>query len=141
MTDIPEAVAQTQSEIDRDEDEAYELGRRDGWSEAVQHIDCLTSGDGEYYANTMPGRGCETPAQMIDGIVERFATRPEAIPAEAVRALVEALGGPLLIEETVNYGLWSATFHFGRGDEAMHRMRAVADASRILQAQENTNAT
>src|SRR5690606_24696664 len=30
------------------DDETYEIGKRDGYEQAVQDIDCLTGGDGEY---------------------------------------------------------------------------------------------
>jgi hypothetical protein len=61
-------------------DEAYELGKRDGYIEAVQDIDMLTGGDGEYFASTIPGRGCEDADAMKQKIAERF----EAVEAALV---------------------------------------------------------
>ena len=57
-------------------DEAYELGKRDGFSEAVQEIDLKTGGDGEYRYCTDhdPDRHTPDPASMIQRIVERFET-------------------------------------------------------------------
>ncbi len=57
-------------------DEAYELGKRDGYSEAVQEIDLKTGGDGEYRYCTDhdPERHTPDPASMIQRIVERFET-------------------------------------------------------------------
>lgn len=57
-------------------DEAYELGKRDGYSEAVQEIDLKTGGDGEYRYCTDhdPDRHTPDPASMIQRIVERFET-------------------------------------------------------------------
>lgn len=57
-------------------DEAYELGKRDGYSEAAQEIDLKTGGDGEYRYCTDhdPERHTPDPASMIQRIVERFET-------------------------------------------------------------------
>lgn len=56
-------------------DDAYEIGKRDGYSEAVQQIDQLTGGDGEYrYCLGDEGSSRHTPgpAEMIQRIVDRF---------------------------------------------------------------------
>lgn len=60
---------------DRDE-ETYEIGKRDGYSEAVQQIDRLTGGDGEYRycTDNDPDRHTPGPAEMIQRIVGRFET-------------------------------------------------------------------
>lgn len=63
-------------DADKEEDEAYELGKRDGFEEAVQTIDERTGGDGEFYGSTIPGRGQDVPS-MLEGIVERFDERFE----------------------------------------------------------------
>lgn len=57
-------------------DEAYELGKRDGYSEAVQEIDLKTGGDGEYRYCTDhdPERHTPDPETMIQRIVDRFET-------------------------------------------------------------------
>lgn len=59
---------------DKATDEAYELGKSDGCSEAVQEIDLLTGGDGEY-RYCMGGdsdRHCPDPETMKARIVERY---------------------------------------------------------------------
>lgn len=57
------------------EREAYEIGLRDGYSKAVQDIDQLTGGDGEYCycMNARDSeRHCPDPEAMKRRIVERF---------------------------------------------------------------------
>jgi len=62
--------------VGSDDDETYEIGKRDGYSEAVQQIDQLTGGDGEYRYCTDrdPDRHTPGPAEMIQRIVDRFET-------------------------------------------------------------------
>jgi len=55
-----------------DEETAYQIGVGDGYEGAVQDIDRQTGGDGEYFASTIPGRGCPDADTMIAGIVERY---------------------------------------------------------------------
>lgn len=72
-------------------DEAYEIGKEDGYSEAVQQIDQLTGGDGEYrYCLGMEysERHCPDPETMIRRIVERFGRPPD--PAVGATADIEA---------------------------------------------------
>lgn len=84
-------AALDQAQHDRDDDETYEIGKRDGREEAVQEIDRLTGGDGEYFYSTLPGRGCPGPADMIKNIADRFVTlRARAEKAEAEVARLEA---------------------------------------------------
>lgn len=62
-----------------EEEEAFQIGKRDGFSEAVQRIDELTGGDGEYrYCLGLKDdeRHCPDPETMIVRIVERFALLP-----------------------------------------------------------------
>ena len=67
--------------------ETYEIGKRDGYSDAVAQVDCLTGGDGEYRCctNGDPERHTPDPDAMIRRIVERFETitaqRDEAVSA------------------------------------------------------------
>jgi hypothetical protein len=58
------------------ENEIYEIGVRDGHARAVQEIDELTGGDGEYRYCTDhdPDRHTPGPAEMIQRIVDRFET-------------------------------------------------------------------
>lgn len=61
----------TQAEFD----EAYEIGKRDGYEEAVQDIDQKTGGDGEYrvcLGDADPDRHTPDAAAMIQRIVDRF---------------------------------------------------------------------
>lgn len=92
--------APERSEEETAEDEAYEIGKRDGYAQAVQDIDLRTGGDGEYRFCTDhdPDRHTPTPAHMIERIVDRFsALRAASIPAperskeEAVRVKVKPL--------------------------------------------------
>lgn len=74
-----------------DDEATYELGKRDGYEDAVQTIDVETGGDGEFYGSTIPGRGVDVPT-MQAGIIERFETLKHAYGStDALRsALVEA---------------------------------------------------
>ena len=58
-----------------DESDAAAIAERDGFSEAVQMLDWLTGGDGEYRycSNHDPERHCPDPAFMMMKIVDRFA--------------------------------------------------------------------
>lgn len=56
-----------------EEAEAYEFGKRDGYESAIQDLDLATGGDGEFYASTLPGRGCPDAEAMKARILERFA--------------------------------------------------------------------
>lgn len=47
-----------------DEDEAYEIGKRDGYEDAVQELDIFTGGDGEFKGSTLPGGTVDVPAMM-----------------------------------------------------------------------------
>ena len=78
------------------EEEAFEIGKRDGYSDAIQWIDCRTGGDGIYFASTFPGEGCPGPVEMRERIVERFnalqaPTDQSALVAELVVALHSAI--------------------------------------------------
>lgn len=77
-----------------DEDETYEIGKRDGRSEALAEIDLLTGGDGEYFASTL-GDDCRDADAMRDKIVQRFA---EAASREREARLESALGALCFID-------------------------------------------
>ncbi|MGV1787320.1 MULTISPECIES: hypothetical protein [Agrobacterium] len=68
--------AQVQDVSSDDDEETYQIGVRDGYSQAVQEIDRLTGGDGEYRYCTDhdPERHTPGPAEMIQRIVDRFET-------------------------------------------------------------------
>lgn len=59
---------------DRKDDETYAIGKRDGYGEAVQEIDALTGGDGEYCFCTdqYSENHCPDPKSMVNRIFERF---------------------------------------------------------------------
>lgn len=62
-----------------DEEEAYQIGKRDGYEEAIQDLDLATGGDGEYKATTHEGV-IDMPV-MKARIIERFSVLPTP-PAE-----------------------------------------------------------
>lgn len=53
------------------DDEAYELGKRDGYESAIQDIDIATGGDGEFKGSTIPGVTVDVPA-MKARVIERL---------------------------------------------------------------------
>lgn len=59
-------------------DEAYGIGKRDGWDAAIQRVDELTGGDGEYRfcTNGDPERHTPDATTMLARIVERFEAPP-----------------------------------------------------------------
>lgn len=67
----PCAVCNGSGGIDPDE-EAYEMGMRDGYEQAIADVDRCTGGDGEYFASTIPGQGCPDWQSMVAKIVDRF---------------------------------------------------------------------
>ena len=54
-----------------DQDEAYELGKRDGYESAIQDLDLATGGDGEFQGSTIPGQTIDVPA-MKQRIIDRL---------------------------------------------------------------------
>ncbi len=63
------------------EDEAYELGKRDGYERAVQDIDLLTGGDGEYRWSPRPERNTPDPDALKGRIVARFSASEAQVAA------------------------------------------------------------
>jgi hypothetical protein len=73
-------VEETAPPAPTEDDEAYEIGKRDGYAEAVSEIDAATGGDGEYRFCTDhdQNRHTPTPEHLKVRIVERFkASRAE----------------------------------------------------------------
>lgn len=69
------------------EDEAYELGKRDGYESAIQDLDLATGGDGEFKGSTIPGCTVDVPAMKA-----RIVGRTTAPPADAgMREALEQL--------------------------------------------------
>lgn len=60
-------------------DEAYEIGKRDGYEEAVQELDVATGGDGEFKGSTIPGATVDVPT-MKARIIARLPTTPRSRP-------------------------------------------------------------
>lgn len=82
--DVAAALSPTAKTEPNDEDEAYEIGKRDGYEKAVQDIDLATGGDGEFYGSTC-GQGVDVPV-MKARIIERCTakTEPSAAGLEAI---------------------------------------------------------
>lgn len=82
-----------------DADEAYEIGKRDGYEEAVQDIDILTGGDGEYRYCTDhdPDRHTPDAEAMKQRIVDRFNPPKEAevTDSDLLAAMKEYVGWEL----------------------------------------------
>jgi hypothetical protein len=59
----------------QDDDETYEIGKRDGYEKAVQDIDLLTGGDGEYryVMGVASDSHCPDAETMKARIAERFS--------------------------------------------------------------------
>ena len=77
--DLVQAFARHRIEQIAQDEDTYKMGIRDGYEEATQDIDLLTGGDGEYFASTLPSRGCEDAGAMKRGIEVRFAAKDERI--------------------------------------------------------------
>jgi hypothetical protein len=52
--------------------ETYEIGKRDGYEDAIQNLDLATDGDGEFKGSTIPGETVDVPV-MQARIIARFA--------------------------------------------------------------------
>ena len=65
--------------LEGERDEYGEIGERDGYERAVQDIDLLTGGDGEYRVSTQAARSCPDVATMKTRIAARFAEGQSAI--------------------------------------------------------------
>ena len=80
----------------------YQLGKRDGYMDAVQELDQETGGDGEFKGSTLPGGTVDVPV-MFNRIVERF----DALSAERARVIDEAstwiLGLEAAIRECIDF--------------------------------------
>lgn len=72
-----EIAAKAEKHTGDEGEDGHAIGVRDGFEEAVQLIDMLTGGDGEYRFSTDPERNCPTPIEMIANIVARTASTPQ----------------------------------------------------------------
>ena len=81
----------------RGDEETYNTGKRDGYEQAVQDIDLLTGGDGEYRycTNGNPERHTPDAAAMKARIAERFQPQTDAlkIAREALEAFIDRFDG------------------------------------------------
>lgn len=112
-------------EAEKNEEEAYDIGKRDGYSDSVQRIDIETGGEGEYrycLGNEGSERHCPDPGAMKIRIQERFAALAERAEA-AERALAEA------VKE--RDALRSASTIIRQRDEAVEVLEEVAKEALI----------
>jgi len=115
-------IAAEASQPTQSDDEAYDLGKRDGYEKAVQDIDMLTGGDGEYCYSTIEGeRHCPNPDSMKARIAERFNSQPTQ--SDALREENERLRA--LLARTVNLAEVYAEGTGTNFKEAMAEARAA----------------
>jgi hypothetical protein len=88
-------IAAEASQPTQSDEEAYYLGKRDGYETAVQDIDMLTGGDGEYCYSTIEG---ERHCPNVDTMKARIARRLRQ-PTQS-DALREALGSVIALLDT-----------------------------------------
>lgn len=84
--DLIDALTSLSPQEPDDDDETYEIGKRDGYELAVQEIDQLTGGDGEYryVMGVASDRHCPDAATMKARIVERFEVAQEPVVDDAM---------------------------------------------------------
>ena len=130
------ALAEAQAKIpalgdETAEDEAYKLGVRDGYQEAVQDIDLRTGGDGEYRWSTDPERSVPDPAEMIKRIVARLTEAQErAERAEAALKPFAAFALPRDFPQTDDrpvYGLDDTILTLGHFRRAAQTLKERND--------------
>lgn len=88
---VQRAFAEREAELVGAEEEAHKIGVEDGRTEMVREIDLATGGDGEFFASTIPGRGCEDADAMKDRVLGRFTKLREAL-SSAIGALEDSSG-------------------------------------------------
>lgn len=69
---VAAAISWTMKRMEADADHAHGVGRQEGYDAAVQHIDWLTGGDGEYRVSPDPDRNIPDSKTMTNKIVARF---------------------------------------------------------------------
>ena len=109
-------------ETDDEADDAHAVGFRDGFEIAVQKLDELTGGDGEYRFSTDPERNCPTPVEMIANIVERFQSH--SLPGDVGTDLVKRAEAIINANSEYMEGFDRGRRHFGR--DAVLRMVIAA---------------
>ena len=147
MTDNDALVRRTWAEISnaadsptgKDDEDAFLVGLRDGFEDAVQLIDLLTGGDGEYRycSDHDPDRHCPSPVEMIHRILAAFRSTPQAQPRDLPAQ--DEVGAAELCRQTARElrengdGDCNAAMQAIRWDEraaALDRHRAGDDALR-----------
>jgi hypothetical protein len=71
------SITPTMSAETSEAGEAYEIGKRDGYEQAVQDIDLATGGDGEFVARLGGGQSVDVPV-MKQRIIDRCASTMSA---------------------------------------------------------------
>jgi len=61
----------------KEEDDAYEIGKRDGYEDAIQDLDLATGGDGEFKGSTIPGQTVDVPAMKARALAELSILRAQ----------------------------------------------------------------
>lgn len=110
----PAPEVKAEARVVDDSDEAYELGVRDGYENAVQDIDLATGGDGEFFGSTIPGRTVDVPV-MRQRIIDRLSAPPA--PSQEMSAAEMREAAAKLVEYH-----WLQAIHadnFGSGQEAI----------------------
>jgi hypothetical protein len=118
-------IAAEASQPTQSDEEAYYLGKRDGYETAVQDIDMLTGGDGEYCYSTIEG---ERHCPNVDTMKARIARRlRQPTQSDALREENERLRA--LLARTVNL---AEVYAEGTGTNFKE---AMAEARAALQGQ------
>jgi hypothetical protein len=126
-------------------DEVYEIGKRDGYEDAVQEIDLATGGDGEFKGSTSPGETVDVPAMKARIIQRCYSpdTGAQPVTREAVKAAIRK-GLTDNLYDLTNARKWDAdlllagcTHYMGKGYEkpseaADHLAGDAADAVMAL---------
>lgn len=122
---LAEIAVKTVRQPTQSDDEAYDLGKRDGYEKAVQDIDMLTGGDGEYCYSTIEG---ERHCPNVDTMKARIARRlRQPTQSDALREENERLRA--LLARTVNL---AEVYAEGTGTNFKE---AMAEARAALQGQ------
>jgi hypothetical protein len=73
----PVLIARIHAGAAKEEDDAYEIGKRDGYEDAIQDLDLATGGDGEFKGSTIPGQTVDVPAMKALVLAELTTLRAQ----------------------------------------------------------------